>query len=95
MSTVFQSIPTTEGVRKLGPGEGEKFDIAGVHLTWKVKGEVRGYSFSICEQTLAPGEGVLRPVRSVRAGMPEVNWRRYRNMNDGSTQLKPSNELHP
>jgi len=24
-------------VRKIEPGEGEKFDIAGAHLTWKVK----------------------------------------------------------
>jgi len=58
MNTLFQSIPTTEGVRKVGPGEGEKFDVAGAHLTWKVKGEDSGYAFSICEQTLAPGEGV-------------------------------------
>jgi quercetin dioxygenase-like cupin family protein len=52
------SIPTTEGVRKVGRGEGEKFDIAGAHLTWKAKGVDTGYAFSICEQTLAPGEGV-------------------------------------
>jgi quercetin dioxygenase-like cupin family protein len=58
MNTLFQSIPTTEGVRKVGPGQGERFDIAGAHLTWKVKGEDSGYVFSICEQTLAPGEGV-------------------------------------
>jgi quercetin dioxygenase-like cupin family protein len=58
MNMLFQSIPTSEGVRKIGLGEGEKFDIAGVHLTWKVKGEDSGYAFSICEQTLAPGEGV-------------------------------------
>jgi len=58
MNTLFQRIPTTEGVRKVGPGEGEKFDIAGAHLTWKAKGEDTGYAFSICEQTLAPGEGV-------------------------------------
>jgi quercetin dioxygenase-like cupin family protein len=58
MNTLFQSIPTTEGVRKVGPGQGERFDIAGAHVTWKVKGEDSGYAFSICEQTLAPGEGV-------------------------------------
>jgi hypothetical protein len=58
MNTLFQSIPTTEGVRKVGPDQGERFDIAGAHLTWKVKGEDSGYAFSICEQTLAPGEGV-------------------------------------
>lgn len=58
MNKLFQSIPTTEGVRKVGAGEGDKFDIAGAHLTWKAKGEDTGYAFSICEQTLAPGEGV-------------------------------------
>jgi quercetin dioxygenase-like cupin family protein len=58
MNRLFESIPATEGVRKIGLGEGEKFDIAGAHLTWKVKGEDSGYAFSICEQTLAPGEGV-------------------------------------
>ena len=59
MNTLFQCIPTTEGVRKVGPGQGERFDIAGAHLTWKVKGEESGYAFSICEQTLAPGKGFL------------------------------------
>ena len=58
MNTNLQSIPTSGGVRKVGPGNGEKFDIAGVHFTWKVRGEDSGYAFSICEQTLAPGEGV-------------------------------------
>jgi quercetin dioxygenase-like cupin family protein len=58
MKRLFQSIPTTEGVRKVGAGEGEKFDIAGAHLTWKAKGVDTGYAFSVCEQTLAPGEGV-------------------------------------
>lgn len=57
MNTLFQSIPTTEGIRKVEPGDGEKFSIAGARLTWKVKGEDTGYAFSICEQTLGPGEG--------------------------------------
>src|SRR5215510_13881742 len=58
MSKLLNSIPATEGVRKVGPGEGEKFDVGGAHLIWKVKGEDSGYSFSVCELTLAPGEGV-------------------------------------
>ena len=58
MSTVLQHIPATEGVRKVEAGEGEVFDIAGAHLTWKVKGEDSGYAFAVCEQTLAPGESV-------------------------------------
>ena len=58
MNTLFQRIPATEGIRRIGPNEGEKFDVAGAHLTWKAKGEDTGYAFSICEQHLAPGEGV-------------------------------------
>ena len=58
MSTTLQNIPATEGIRKVAPGEGERFDVAGAHLTWKVKGENSGYAFSVCEQSLAPGEGV-------------------------------------
>jgi hypothetical protein len=34
MNTLFQNIPTTESVRKVGPGEGEKFDVGGAHLTF-------------------------------------------------------------
>jgi len=45
----FQNIPATEGVRKVGRGDGEKFDIAGAHLTWKAKGVDTGYAFSISE----------------------------------------------
>src|SRR5262245_37813137 len=105
MSTVFQSIPTTEGVRKVDPGEGETFDIAGVHLTWKVKGEDSGYAFSICEQTLAPGDAV--PLHShasaeafyVLSGAAdffrlvdgEEDWVRCET---GSLMILPPNSLH-
>src|SRR5262245_66536415 len=58
MNTALQNIPAAEGVRKVGPGEGERFGVAGAHITWKVKGEDSGYAFSVCEQSLAPGEGV-------------------------------------
>jgi len=58
VNTLFQSIPATEDVRKVGPGEGEKFNIAGAHLTWKAKGEDTEYAFSICGQTLGPDEAV-------------------------------------
>jgi quercetin dioxygenase-like cupin family protein len=62
MREVLQNIPAEEGVRRIGAGEGEKFDIAGAHLTWKVKALDSAYQFSVCEMTLAPGEGV--PVHS-------------------------------
>jgi quercetin dioxygenase-like cupin family protein len=105
MNTFFQSIPTTEGIRKVEAGEGEKFDVAGVHLTWKAKGEDTGYAFSICEQTLAPGEGV--PLHShasaevfyVLAGAAdffrlvdgEQNWIRCAT---GELMILPPNSLH-
>jgi mannose-6-phosphate isomerase-like protein (cupin superfamily) len=54
----LQNIPAAEGVRRVGRGEGEKFDIAGAHLTWKVKASESAYQFSVCEVTLAPEEGV-------------------------------------
>ena len=31
MNTALQNIPAAEGVRKVGPGEGERFDVAGAH----------------------------------------------------------------
>jgi quercetin dioxygenase-like cupin family protein len=62
MNDLLKAIPAVEGVRKVGRGNGEKFDIAGAHLTWKVKAEDSAFAFSINEMTLAPGEGV--PVHS-------------------------------
>jgi quercetin dioxygenase-like cupin family protein len=62
MSKVLHTIPAEEGVRKIGREEGEKFDIAGAHLTWKVKAHDSAYQFPVCEMALAPGEGV--PVHS-------------------------------
>src|SRR5262249_28945014 len=58
MNTELRNIPATEGVRKVGRGEGERFEIAGTQVVWKVKGEDSGYAFSVCELTLAPGDGV-------------------------------------
>jgi len=105
MSVTFQNIPATEGARKVAPGEGEPFDIAGAHLTWKVKGEDSGYAFSVCEQTLTLGEGV--PLHS--HATPEVfyvlegqadffrivegkgDWIRCE---AGSTMIFPPNSLH-
>lgn len=105
MSVAFQNIPATEGIRKIARGEGERFDVAGAHLTWKVKGEDSGYAFSVCEQTLAPGEGV--PLHSHSS--PEVfyvlegqadffrivagkeDWIRCE---AGSTMILPPNSLH-
>jgi quercetin dioxygenase-like cupin family protein len=51
-------IPLGSGLRKVERNEGEKFDVAGVRFTWKVKGEDTGYAFSVYEQELEPAEGV-------------------------------------
>ena len=51
-------IPLGSGFRKIERDQGEKFDVAGVRFTWKVKGEATGYAFSIYEQDLDPEEGV-------------------------------------
>jgi quercetin dioxygenase-like cupin family protein len=62
LNNMLQSIPAVEGVRKIGLNEGEKFDIAGAHLVWKVKAEDSAFAFSVNEMKLAPSEGV--PVHS-------------------------------
>jgi quercetin dioxygenase-like cupin family protein len=105
MSVVLQNIRATEGARRVAPEEGERFDVAGAHLIWKVKGEDSGYAFSVCEQTLAPGEGV--PLHShsspevfyVLAGQADFfrvvngkeDWIRCKT---GSTMILPPNSLH-
>ena len=105
MDDVLQTIPSVEGVRKVRRGEGEKFDIAGAHLTWKVKAQDSAYSFSINEMTLASGEGV--PVHShtsaesfyVLSGAPDFfrvtggkeDWIRCE---IGELMILPPNSLH-
>ena len=105
MSDVLQNIRAIEGARKVAPDDGERFDVAGAHLTWKVKGEDSGYAFSLCEQTLAGGEGV--PLHShaspevfyVLKGQADLlrivggkeNWIRCE---AGSTMILPPNSLH-
>lgn len=105
MNTALENIPATEGVRKVEPGEGEAFDVAGAHLTWKVKAEDSGYAFSVCEQTLAPGEGV--PLHShsspevfyILAGRAEffrivAGREDWMHCEKGSTVILPPNSLH-
>jgi quercetin dioxygenase-like cupin family protein len=58
VNELLKRIPAAEGVRKIGVGEGEKFDVAGAHFVWKVKADDSAYSFSVNELTLAPGESV-------------------------------------
>jgi quercetin dioxygenase-like cupin family protein len=58
MNNDFRHIPRGRALHKIGPDEGQIFDIAGVRFAWKVKGEDTGYAFSMYEQVLNPGEGV-------------------------------------
>ena len=57
MQSFALQIPPTEGVRKVGPGEGEHFDIADSRFTWKAKAADTGYAFAIYELPLDPGKG--------------------------------------
>jgi quercetin dioxygenase-like cupin family protein len=105
MAVPLQNIPASEGARKVARGEGERFEVAGAHLTWKVKGEDSGYAFSVCEQTLAPGEGV--PLHSHSS--PEAFYilvgqtdffrivggkEDWIHCETGSTMILPPNSLH-
>jgi len=58
MTSTSWQIPSTEGVRKIGVGEGEHFDIADSRFTWKAKAADTGYAFAIYELPLDPGKGV-------------------------------------
>ncbi len=62
MNELLHKIPASEGVRKIGLGEGETFDVAGAHILWKVRAEDSAYSFTVNELTLGPAESV--PVHS-------------------------------
>ena len=105
MSDVFKTIPAVEGVRKVGRGGGEPFDVAGARLQWKVKAEDSAYSFSVNEMSLAPGEGV--PLHShtsaecfyVLSG--EASFFRLNNGDEewvrcetGEVMILPPNSLH-
>jgi quercetin dioxygenase-like cupin family protein len=105
MSNTFSTIPAVEGVRRVAVGEGDKFDVAGAHLVWKVRAEDSAYNFSVCEMTLAPSEGV--PLHShtsaesfyVIAGVVDFfrlnegkeNWVRCAT---GDVIILPPNSLH-
>src|SRR5215467_3541485 len=105
MLMTVQSIPAPEGVRKVAPHEGERFNIAGAHLIWKVNSADSGYAFSVCEQALTSGEGV--PLHSHPS--PEafyviegqVDFLRFMGGKEdwirceaGSTMILPPNSLH-
>jgi quercetin dioxygenase-like cupin family protein len=100
-----RQIPAGGGLRKLARDEGERFDVAGARLTWKVKNKDSGHSLSMFEMTLEPGDGVplhIHPyaeVFYVLAG--EVDFLRASDGKDewlpavlGDTVIVPINGLH-
>jgi quercetin dioxygenase-like cupin family protein len=54
----LKTIPASNGVRKLGPGEGGILPVAGVRLTWKARGEDTGYATSMYEMDSPAGKGI-------------------------------------
>jgi mannose-6-phosphate isomerase-like protein (cupin superfamily) len=105
MNDVLQRIPSVEGVRKIGVGEGEKFDVAGAHFVWKVKAEDSAMSFSVNEMTLETGEGV--PVHSHTSAecfyvlTGEAHFFRFKDGKEdwvratpGELMILPPNSLH-
>ena len=105
MHPLALQIPPTEGVRKVGPGEGEHFDIADSRFTWKAKAADTGYAFAIYELPLDPGKGVplhAHPYAEVfyilegrvdfmRLTAGQQEWVRC---GRGDTLLVPPNALH-
>jgi quercetin dioxygenase-like cupin family protein len=98
-------IPAHEGVRKVGKHEGEPFDVAGAHLTWKARAEDTGYAFSINEQVLGHGESVplhSHPYAEVFYILEgEVEFSRFTNgvreivsCSSSDTLIIPPNALH-
>ena len=80
MKNDFRRIPRGRGLRKIGPDEGQIFDVAGARFAWKVRGDDTGYAFSMYEQVLDPGEGVplhchaYAEVFYVLAGIVDFLW---------------------
>ncbi|UOQ51748.1 hypothetical protein [Hymenobacter cellulosivorans] len=58
-------IPPAEGVRTVGRGESEHFEIANSHFTWKAKGVDTGYAFAIHELPQERGKDVPRHASEV------------------------------
>jgi quercetin dioxygenase-like cupin family protein len=58
----LKTIAASNGVKKVGPGEGLTQEAAGTRLTWKARGQDTGYATSIYEMELPSGKGI--PIHS-------------------------------
>jgi quercetin dioxygenase-like cupin family protein len=57
-SKKLQTIAASNGVKKVGPGEGRTIQIGNARLTWKATGVDTGYGTSLYEMDLAPSVGI-------------------------------------
>jgi quercetin dioxygenase-like cupin family protein len=48
----------SHNLRKIRRDEGEAMAVLGLRMTWKVKAKDTGYTFSVYEMELAPGQGI-------------------------------------
>ena len=54
----LKMIAASNGVKKLGPGEGRTKQVRDIRLTWKATGEDTGYATSLYEMDLPSGKGI-------------------------------------
>jgi quercetin dioxygenase-like cupin family protein len=101
-----KTIAASYGVKKLGPKEGRTIEVGGTRLTWKATGADTGYTNSIYEMDLPPGNGI--PTHShpyvevfyVVAGytdflrISEEGQEEWVRCGQGETLIVPANALH-
>ena len=99
-------IAASNGVKKLGPGEGRTKQVGDVRLTWKATGEDTGYATSLYEMDLSPGKGIplhSHPYAEVFYGVAghtdflridEHGQEEWLRCGPGDTVIAPMNALH-
>jgi quercetin dioxygenase-like cupin family protein len=104
--TNLKTIAASNGVKRVGPGEGRTIQIGNARLTWKATGVDTGYGTSVYEMDLAPGTGI--PLHShpyaevfyVISGhtdflrMDEQGEEEWVRCGPGDTLVAPINALH-
>jgi quercetin dioxygenase-like cupin family protein len=58
MKVDYSAALSDHNVRKIRRDEGELMQVLGLRMNWKVKAKDTGYTFSVYEMELAPGQGV-------------------------------------
>jgi quercetin dioxygenase-like cupin family protein len=102
----LKTIAASDGVKKLGPKEGDTIEVGGVRLTWKATGEDTGYVNSLYQTDLPAGKGI--PIHShpyaevyyVVSGytdflrIDEQGREEWVRCGSGDTLIVPANALH-